>query len=94
MPCVEPTDGAVHRPDIGGFVLTEHRAGVEGDPNPGDTAVLDMGPVDDCHGLRAGGAQLEPGQHVWPVDPAVNHLHMLGDGKHAGKAAERVHASK
>jgi acyl-CoA dehydrogenase len=68
--------------------LSEDGAGVEGDPDPGDAAVLDMAPVH--HRQRPGTvrAQLEPGNDVRPVHPALDHLNVAGHGEHAAQALE------
>ena len=71
-------------------VLPEERARVESHPDARDLPVFDMAPVDD--GQRPGGvgSQLEPGEHVRPVHPALDHFDLPGHLEHPAQAAERL----
>src|SRR5689334_20149360 len=66
----------------------EQGAWVECDPDPRDTAILHMTPVDDCHWTRGGGVQFEPGQYVRSVNPPMDHLDLPGHREHATQSAK------
>ena len=72
------------------WALPEEGARIEGNPDAGDLPVLHVAPVDD--GQRPGrvGPQLEPGEHVRAVHPALDHLDLPGHGEHPGQAARRL----
>jgi len=68
----------------------QKRARVEVHPDPGHLPRFDVTPVDDREWPGGRGTELKPCQDVGPVDPAVNHLDMPGQSKHATKPRERL----
>src|SRR5215467_4959920 len=76
------------QPPVARVMSAKHRAWVERDPDPGNAAVLHMAPVDDRHRTCGSRPQLEPGQYVRSVNPAMDHLDLSGHREHAAQSVE------
>lgn len=68
----------------------EDRARIEGHADPRDQAIFHVAPVDGGQRPGGAGAQIEPGDDVRPVGPALDHLDLPRQGEHACQPPERL----